>query len=95
MDEKNAYVQWLQEQLDAWKKQMDMLRAKSSEIGERNRAEYQKQIDSLQTYGETVKQQIKSVQNSNQQAWTDMRARADQAWDHLHESTKRMLDRFK
>jgi uncharacterized protein YxeA len=95
MNPKDVYIQKLQEQLDAWKKQMDEFRKKSSDMAEQTRGEYQKQLDALQAHGENVRRQLDATRQASEQAWTDMKVKADQAWDNLHEATKRALDKFK
>lgn len=95
MNPKDVYTQKLQEQLDAWKKQMDEFRQKSSEIATQTHSEYQKQLDALQAHGEAVKRQLEATKHASEQAWTDMKVKADQAWDNLHEATKKALDKFK
>jgi prefoldin subunit 5 len=95
MDDKKAYIQRLQKQLDAWKKQVDEFRAHSADIAAHSRAEYQKQLETLETHGKTVKAQLEAAQHASEQVWNDMRAKADQAWEGLHEATRKALDRFK
>lgn len=95
MNPKDVYIQKLQEQLDAWKKQMDEFREKSANMEVQTRAEYQKQLDALKAHGEAVRQQLEAAQNASDHAWTDMKVKADQAWEKLHEATKRVLDMFK
>lgn len=95
MSQKDVYVQKLQEQLDAWKKQMDEFRAHSSTMAQQTRDEYQKQLDALQAHGDVVKRQLDATRQASEQAWTDMKVKADQAWDDLYQMTKRSLDRFK
>lgn len=95
MSQKDVYVQKLQEQLDAWKNQVDQFKTKSADMAVHSRSEYQKHLDSLEAHGESVKQQLKLAQEASDQAWADMRLKADQAWDSLHEATKKAFDRFK
>ena len=95
MSQKDTYVQKLQEQLDAWKTQVDEFRAKSVDTNAASRVEYQKHLDALEAHGDTVKQQLKLAQQASEQAWADMKTKADQAWDALHDATKKAFDRFK
>ena len=95
MNPKDVYIQKLQEQLDAWKKQMDEFREKSSDMAVQSRAEYQKQLDALQAHGDAVRQQLEAAQHASEHVWTDIKVKADQAWDKLHEATKKALDKFK
>ena len=95
MNPKEVYIQKLQEQYDAWKKQMEQFREKSSDIASQTRAEYQKQLDALQAHGETVRQQLEAARHASEHAWADMKVKADHAWDQLHDATQRVLDRFK
>ena len=95
MNPKDVYIQKLQEQLDAWKKQMDEFRAKSSDMAVQSRAKYQKQLDALQAHGEAFRQQLEAAPHAGENAWADMKVNADQAWDKLHEATKKALDKFK
>lgn len=95
MNPKDVYTQKFQEQLDAWKKQMDEFREKSSSMTARSRAEYQKQLDALQAHGDTVRQQLEAVQHASENFWADMKVKADQAWDKLFEATQKTLDKFK
>lgn len=95
MNSKDVYIQKLQDQLDAWKRQMDQFRDKSADMAEQARVEYQKQLDALQAHGDMVKQQLEVARHASEHAWTDMKVKADQAWEHLHEATSKTLDRFK
>lgn len=95
MSQKDAYTQKVQEQLDTWKAQVDQFKIKSADMAVHSRAEYQKHLDALEAHGETVKQQLKLAQQASDQAWADMKLKADQAWDTLHDATKKAFDRFK
>lgn len=95
MSQKDTYIQKLQEQLDAWKTQVDEFRNKSADMAVHSRAEYQKHLEALEAHGDTVKQQLKLAQQASDQAWADMKLKADQAWDTLHDATKKAFERFK
>lgn len=95
MSQKDSYIQKLQEQLDSWKTQVDEFRTKSADMAVHSREEYQKHLTALETHGETVKEQLKLAQQASDQAWSDMKLKADQAWDTLHDATKKAFDRFK
>lgn len=95
MSQQDTYIQKLQEQLDAWKGQIDQFKTKSADMAVHSRAEYQKHLEALEAHGETVKQQLKLAQQASDQAWADMRLKADQAWDSLHDATKKAFEKFK
>lgn len=99
MDDKKVYIQRLQDQLDAWKKQVDEFRVRSADMAVHSREEYQKQLDALEAHGQAVKKQMEAAQQTAQQAseqaWNDMKVKADQAWESLYDVTKKTLDRFK
>ena len=95
MSQQDTYIQKLQEQLDAWKSQIDQFKTKSADMAVHSRAEYQKHLEALEAHGETVKQQLKLAQQASDQAWTDMRLKADQAWESLHDATKKAFEKFK
>ena len=95
MSQKDAYVQKLQEQLDAWKLQMDEFRRHSVDVTRQARDEYQKQLELLQAHGDMVRRQLDATRQASEQAWLDMKVRADKAWDDLYQMTRNALDRFK
>jgi hypothetical protein len=66
MNPKDVYIQKLQEQLDAWKKQMDEFRKKSSDMAVQTRSEYQKQLDALQAHGENVRRQLDATRHASE-----------------------------
>lgn len=95
MNDRNAFVQQLQQQLEVWKKQVDDFTTRTADMGVHNREEYKKHLATLEAHGQALKEQIARSQHASEQAWNDLKAKTEQAWEGMHEAAKSALDRFK
>jgi len=95
MSRKEAYEQKLQAQLDQWSAEIDKLKAKAESKGADAQLEYHRQIKELRARQEIAKNKLAELRASSGDAWEDIKAGADSAWDSLNEALKSAASRFK
>lgn len=95
MDEKQAYAQKLQAQLDEWNAEIDKLRAKAAKAEAEAEIHYAKQIQELEQQQQEAKARLRELEQSSTEAWRDLKVGLDSAWQRLGESVRAASSRFK
>lgn len=95
MSMKEAYEQKLQAQLDEWRADIDKLKAKADSADADAQIEYYKEIEELQSMQETAANKLTELKHSGDDAWEDLKAGINSAWDALDNALKSATRRFK
>ena len=95
MSLKQAYEQKLRAQLDAWKTDIDQLKAKADKAEADVQLEYYKKIEELRMKQESAREKLQELENAGEDAWEDLKAGIESAWDDLRDSIKSATSRFK
>ena len=95
MKNKEAYIQKLHAKIDEWNADIDKLRAKADQAEADAKIEYQKQIEALIDKRDDVEKKVSEIGRSGEDAWQDLKAGIDRAWEAMNEAIKSATSRFK
>lgn len=95
MKDKDAYVQELHTKIDEWNADIDKLKAKADQVEADSRIEYQKQVQALKSKRDDIEKKVSEISRSGEDAWEDLKAGADLAWEAMSEAIKSSTSRFK
>ncbi len=94
MNVKTAYQQKLEAQIDLWKKQLDVLKAKAAKAEASARVEYEKEINGLSAKMEELKGKLSDLKESGDSAWEDLKIGADNALQEMEKAINSATSRF-
>lgn len=94
MDDKDAYREKAKARLDQWRAEIDKLQAKAAEASADTKIEYEKQLQALRDKQQEMRQQLDELGSASGDAWKDIKAGLDAAWDDLESSVKNARERF-
>lgn len=95
MSMKEIYEQKLQAQLDEWNAEIEKLNAKADGAKADTQLEYRKKMEELRAMQEAAAYKLAELKNSGDDAWEDLKAGMDNAWDSLGNAVKSAASRFK
>lgn len=95
MSIKEAYEQKLQAQLDEWSAEIDKLKAKADSAEADAQLEYYKRIEELRSMQETAANKLTGLKDAGDDAWEDLKAGIESAWDSLGNALKSAASRFR
>lgn len=95
MSTRDAYVEKLKSQLDAWNAEVDALEGRARKAQAEAQGLYQAQIEALRAKSEQAKLQLDLLRRASEDAWSEMRAGMEKAWDDMGEAVKAAASRFK
>ncbi len=91
MDKREMYIEDMKKQLDEWNTQLDHFENSIDEASETVKHEYQKNLANLQEYRDTIREGIKTIENSSEEAWQAAKQGISEATDRLEEGIKESL----
>jgi lipid II:glycine glycyltransferase (peptidoglycan interpeptide bridge formation enzyme) len=94
MIKRDEYVQKLKVQLDQWNAEAKKWEAKAQGAQATMKAEYEKQLNTLQSRRDEAMYQLKLLQGASTDAWQDMMKGADQAWRNMHDAFNKARTHF-
>lgn len=94
MDRKEAYQDKLQAQLDEWKAEIAKLRARADKAQADARLKYMEEVDDLRAHQKKAETRLRELQHAQGEAWKDMKAGVEAAWDEMGDAMKRAWKRF-
>jgi lipid II:glycine glycyltransferase (peptidoglycan interpeptide bridge formation enzyme) len=94
MINRDEYVQKLKGQLDQWNAEAKKWEAKAQEAQSGMKAEYEKQLNALNSRRDEAMVQMRLLQGASAGAWEDMMKGADQAWKNMHEAFSKAKSHF-
>ena len=95
MSMKEAYEKKLQAKLDEWGAEIDKLKAKADGLEADAQLEYYKQIEELRSMQESAHNKLAELRAAGDDAWEDLKAGIESAWDSLGNALKLAASRFK
>ena len=94
MMNRDEYVQKLKTQLDQWNAEAEKWEAKAKEAQSHMKAEYEKQLATINSRRDEALYQMKRVQNASHDAWQDMMRGADEAWKNMQQAFDKARSHF-
>lgn len=95
MSNQEAYQQQLQAKLEEWQAEIDKLRAKAKGAAADSQAEYNKQIDELQSRQDEATQKLAELQEASEGAWEQLKSGTEKAWNDLSEAVSAAKAKFR
>jgi lipid II:glycine glycyltransferase (peptidoglycan interpeptide bridge formation enzyme) len=94
MMNRDEYVKKLKDQIDQWNAESKKWEAKAQGAQATMKAEYEKQLKTLQSRRDEAMYQLKLLQGASTDAWQDMMKGADQAWRNMHDAFNKARSHF-
>jgi chromosome segregation ATPase len=95
MSKKEAYIEKLQAQLDEWDAEIKKLNAKAAKAQADAKLEYHEQIDRIRLQQQEARAKMDELRQSSEDAWEDLVAGMERAWDSLGKAVRSAMSRFK
>lgn len=95
MSSRDEYVRKMQEKLQEWNEEIDILTAKANEVAADLRNEYGEQIEALKAKQEAARQKIEELQRSGEGAWDDLKSGVELAKTAIGEALDSARKRFR
>ena len=95
MGMREAYQQKVEAQLDEWKAEIDKMKAKADKAVAGSQLEYYKRIEELRSKQKSAQEKLKELKEAGGDAWGDLKAGVDLAWESLGEAVKSANSRFR
>jgi len=95
VSDKELYQQKMQAQLDAWKAEVDKLKARASGLSADARLEMGKHIETLDSKIEEAKVKLSELAQAGEEAWPPLKEGMESAWDTLKSAVSEAVEKFK
>ena len=95
MSTREVYEKKLRAQLDEWKAELDVLKAKASNAEANAQLEYEHILAGLKGKHETAKSKLQELERASDDAWEDIKEGLEFAWIELRDAFKSAASRFK
>jgi len=95
MSMKETYQKKLQAQLDEWSAEIDKLKAKADKAEADAQLEYYKHIEGLRSMQVAASSKLAELKDTSDDAWEDLKAGMDSAWNSIGNALKSATSRFK
>ena len=94
-EERKAYEEKLDAQLDEWNAQISLLRARADKAKAEAKIEYYKTIDALQHRQGEARTKLHELKTAGDEAWEDLKTGAEKAWDEVKSAFHDAISKFK
>lgn len=95
MKSKEEFIKTMHTKIDQWDAEIDKLSAKAAMVEAESKEEYYKQIADLKTKRSQIKEKLDKLQHSGEEAWQDLKAGLDLAFETMSDALKSASSRFK
>jgi uncharacterized protein YhaN len=95
MSRKDAYQKKLEAQLDEWKAEIEMLKAKAGTATAGARLEYEKALAELRERREMAKKKLDELRRASDDAWEDLKDGVEDAWKAVGDAMKKLRSKLK
>ena len=89
------YVRKMEAKLEQWNAEIDTLVVKAALAEAELKTEYSEQIEALRNKQIEARVKLEALRDASDEAWKDMRAGIEMAWDSVSEAVNSALSRFK
>lgn len=91
---KNDYVEQVKAKLSEYHSEIDLLKAKAEELGEKGKLEYQKLLVDLEYKKEAANVRLNEFINASEESWEDLKTGVEQAQDEIAEAIASVKTNF-
>lgn len=95
MTMREDYVRKMEAKLEQWNAEIDTLIVKAALAEAELKTEYNEQIEVLRNKQIEARVKLEALRDASDEAWKDMRAGVEMAWDSVGEAINSALSRFK
>ena len=95
MSERDAYIEKMKAQLDAWNAKIDQYEAQAKKAGADAQLNFEKQLEELRDSRDDAARHLKEMQVASNDAWESLQRGAENAWDEMAKAFKIAAERFK
>lgn len=95
MTMREDYVRKMEAKLEQWNAEIDTLIVKAALAEAELKTEYNEQIEALRNKQIEARVKLEALRDASDEAWKDMRAGVEMAWDSVGEAINSALSRFK
>ena len=95
MEEKTNYQKTIEEKLKHFSDSIVELTGKAEKLQAGAKAECQKQIETLRSRQGTLREKLRQLEESGDDAWEDLKGGIEHAWKDLTQALDSALSRFK
>jgi chromosome segregation ATPase len=95
MTDKELYQQKKQAQLDKWKAEISMMKAKASVVSADAQLQFNKQIAALEGKIEEGKVKLSEIADASEDAWESVKSGVESTWDSIKTTFNDVVDGFK
>jgi hypothetical protein len=95
MSMKEAYQKKMKAQLDVWSAEIDKLKAQAMKMEADAEVKAQREIDDLRAKRDVAVEKLARLERAGDDAWEDVKAGVEGAWDTLASAMKSASARFK
>jgi hypothetical protein len=94
MTKRDEYIENLKKQLDAWNAEASRWEAKAKTAQANMRGEYEEQLAAYRLQRDQALEQMRRIQASSGEAWTDLVRGTDDAWARMREAVEKARSHF-
>jgi hypothetical protein len=94
-NQRKAYIEKLEAQLQEWNAQINLFKAKANKAKAEAKIDYYKTIDTLERKQEAARAKLKDLKIAGDEAWEDVKKGAEKAWADIRTAYKDAASRFK
>ncbi|MFN9771584.1 MAG: hypothetical protein ACK54X_03000 [Burkholderiales bacterium] len=95
MATRDAYRQKLEAQLAEWDARLDTFSARAKRASAEARIDYENDLQALRRQRSAAAESLSELGRRSEDAWQDMKAGTEKAWDDLAKALDRVAARFK
>lgn len=94
MNMKAAYQEKLEAQMREWNAKIEELKAKADKVKAEAKIEYYEQIQELHSKQAVVQAKMKTLTDSGEEAWEELKSGVEHAWSDLKSSVEKAVSKF-
>lgn len=95
MQDREAFIQKLEAQMREWSTRFEKLKGRARKASSARRAEYAKQIATLQKRREEAGEKLRELRGAGEHAWEELREAIEKAWEEMAEGLEGALSRLR
>jgi hypothetical protein len=95
MSDKELYQQKMRAQLDEWKAEVDMFKAKASRTSADARLKMNKHIEMLESKIEEGKTKLSELSSAGEDTWESLKEGVESTWDSMKSAVSDAAAKFK